>query len=310
MMQCSREGAVVGVLCNDAGLCHSLGHAKVHHKMPAVYGQQEQVRKVEQEKPTIFVLTASYPYSVAAERTFLEPEIERFVRKFSKVVIVPQDVSGLCSQVPAGAHVDISLAKSLSKPARSSLLLRGLFSLTLYREIQSNLWLLLRPKTLLRTAVFLGRAKVIGQWVERTVLSGERRSGGLLFYSFWLDVSALGVGIMRSRAHVPLGVVARAHGGDLYAERHTPQYIPFQERTIDLLDWVSPDSMGGTEYLRRKYPQHAEKIWPALLGTDDPGFAATASGDGTVRVVSCAFLVEVKRIDLLVRGWRSSQGER
>lgn len=276
--------------------------AGAHHKMHAEYRQQEQVRQVEQEKPTIFVLTASYPYSVAAERTFLEPEIERFVKKFSRVVIVPQDVSGQCSQVPAGAHVDVSLAKSLSRPARSSLLLRGLASLALYREIQKNAWLLLRPKTLLRTAIFLGRAKVIGQWVERTGISVERHGGGLLFYGFWLDVSALGLGMLRSRLHAPFGVVARAHGGDLYAERHTPRYIPFQEQTIDLLDWVSPDSMGGAEYLRRKYPQHAKKIWPALLGTDDPGFAATASDDGKVRVVSCAFLVEVKRIDLLVRG--------
>lgn len=266
-----------------------------------MYGKQEQVRKVQQEKSTIFVLTASYPYSVAAERTFLEPEIERLVKKFSRVVIAPQDLSGVCSQVPTGAYVDTSLAECLSKSARSLLLLRGLLSLTLYREMQRNLWLLLRPKTLLRTAVFLGRAKVVGQWVERTVISGECH-GGLVFYSFWLDVSALGLGILRSRAQASFGVVARAHGGDLYSERHTPQYIPFQRQTVELLDWVSPDSMGGTEYLRRKYPQQAKKIWPALLGTDDPGFAATASDDGTVRVVSCAFLVEVKRIGLLVRG--------
>ena len=251
-------------------------------------------------KPRLLVLTASYPFSVAAESTFLAPEIQRYQGIFSRIVLVPQDVRGEPVPIPAGVEVDTSLAEGLQAGWRLPIFIRGLFSKGFYREVWANPMLLKTPVILLRMALTRGRVEWMVGWFSR-VQPPPMKQSPMVVYSFWLDTAVLAAGIFRSRGG-EVSVVSRTHGGDLYAERHLPAHIPFQEEMVALSDYVAPDSNAGTVYLRNKYPHHARKINAALLGTDDPGFCTAESTDGVVRIVSCAFLVEVKRIDLLIQG--------
>lgn len=253
-----------------------------------------------ESKPRLLVLTASYPFSVAAESTFLAPEIQRYLGHFSRIVLVPQDVRGARAPIAEGVEVDTSLAEGLQAMRRLPMLIRGLLSCGFYKEIWSHPQLMKTPVTLLRMALTRGRVEWMVGWFKRLRPLPTPQSP-MVVYAFWLDTAFLAAGIFRSRGG-QASVVARAHGGDLYAERHSPAHIPFQEEMLTLADHVAPDSTAGMAYLRNKYPRHAEKIDVALLGTDDPGFRTAASADGVVRIVSCAFLVSVKRIDLLVQG--------
>lgn len=253
-----------------------------------------------ESKPLLLVLTASYPFSVAAESTFLAPEIHRYRNHFSRIVLVPQDVRGVRAPIAEGVEVDTSLAEELKAVPRVPLLIMGLLSWGFYSELWEHLWLMKTPSAVLRMALTRGRVEWMVRWFQR-LRSVDQAQVPMVVYAFWLDKAFLAAGIFRSRGG-RAALVARAHGGDLYAERHSPAHIPYQEEMIALADHIAPDSTAGAVYLRGKYPQHADKITAALLGTDDPGFSAVASADGVVRVVSCAFLVEVKRIDLLVQG--------
>lgn len=253
-----------------------------------------------ESKPRLLVLTASYPFSVAAEITFLGPEIQRYLDHFSQIVLVPQDVRGELAPIPKGIKVDTSLAEGLQGMRRLPLFIRGLLSWGFYRELWSHPRLIKAPFTLLRMALTRGRVEWMVGWFKRLRPFPSVQSP-IVVYAFWLDTAFLAAGIFCSRGG-QVSVVARAHGGDLYAERHSPAHIPFQQEMVTLADHVAPDSIAGTGYLRNKYPQYADKINVALLGTDDPGFRTAASNDGVVRIVSCAFLVGVKRIDLLVQG--------
>jgi colanic acid/amylovoran biosynthesis glycosyltransferase len=248
----------------------------------------------------LLVLTASYPFSVAAERTFLEPEIRRYRDRFARIVLVPQDIRGDRVPIAEGVEVDTSLAEGLQAMWRLPLLARGLLSRCLYRELRRHPWLLTSPTTVLRMAITWGRVEWMVGWFKR-LRTAHGADMPIVAYAFWLDTAVLAAGVHRSRGG-QLGLVARAHGGDLYAERHSPPHIPFQHDMVEVADHIAPDSAAGTDYLRNRYPQHAHKIAAARLGTDDPGFRTAASTDGVVRIVSCAFLVGVKRIDLLVQG--------
>lgn len=253
-----------------------------------------------ESKPQLLVLTASYPFSVAAERTFLEPEIRRYLNRFSRIVLVPQDVSGVPAPIAQGVEVDTSLAEVLKTRQRLPLLLRGVFSIGFYRELWRYPWLLRSPTSVLRMAISRGRVERTVVWLKRLSPPPGSQTPTVI-YAFWLDTAILAAGIFRALGG-QVGIVARAHGGDLYAERYSPAHIPFQQEMIELADHIAPDSAAGAAYLRNKYPRHAHKIAVALLGTDDPGFRTTASNDGVVRIVSCSFLVDVKRVDLLVKG--------
>ncbi len=253
-----------------------------------------------ESKPLLLVLTASYPFSVAAENTFLAPEIHRYRKHFSRIVLVPQVAEGDQASVPEGIQVDTSLADGMQSMGRLPLFVRGLLSWRFYRELLICPRLLLAPLRILRMAITCGRVEWMAGWFKRQ-LPATVEPVPTVIYAFWLDASILAAGIFRERGG-RADIVARAHGWDLYAQRHSPAHIPFQLETIALADHVAPDSFAGTVYLQQKYPKLAHKIRGALLGTDDPGFRTAASTDGTVRVVSCSSLVEVKRVDLIVAG--------
>lgn len=254
----------------------------------------------DKKKPYLLILTASYPYDIASEDTFFQPEIKRYLGHFSKIVLVPQDIRGECLQIPEGVDVNISLAVGLQSIHRMQLLLRGLISLKFYYQLFKNPWLIRFPRFILRMAINRGRIAWMVKWFHRLNLP-EGGNAPTIIYSFWLDMAVLAAGIYRSNNR-QIKVVARAHGGDLYSERHNPALLPFQEETIGLLDFVGPDSLAGVEYLINKYPVFSNKINLARLGTDKPQVKNTSSNDGIIRMVSCAFLVEVKRINLIVRG--------
>src|SRR5690606_29716077 len=96
--------------------------------------------------------------------------------------------------------------------------------------------------------------------------------------------------------------VSRAHGMDLYAERHQPAYLPLQGAVVEAADAIFPVSDHGRTYLGERYPEIRTPITVARLGVRDPGRLSKPSDDGCWRVLSCSGLVPVKRVDRLVRG--------
>jgi glycosyltransferase involved in cell wall biosynthesis len=137
-------------------------------------------------------------------------------------------------------------------------------------------------------------------WIRRVRATRRGPADQVILCTWWFDAPTLG--LARFGRKNGIRVVTRAHGYDLYESRHSPPYIPFRERALDQVDRVYPDSAVGASYLRDRYPASASKIEAALMGVEDPGFRTAPSSDGVFRILSCSFLVPVKRIDLLVRG--------
>jgi glycosyltransferase involved in cell wall biosynthesis len=119
----------------------------------------------------------------------------------------------------------------------------------------------------------------------------------------------MGIGVVK-HTHPRLVAISRAHGYDLYEARHSHQYIPCRTRSLRLIDRVFPDSEAGTRYLADRFPWFASKCETARLGVKEPGFVTSASSDGVVRIVSCSFVVPVKRIDLLLKGIHAAATQR
>jgi glycosyltransferase involved in cell wall biosynthesis len=120
-------------------------------------------------------------------------------------------------------------------------------------------------------------------------------------YSFWCDHSTVGLALLK-RDFPELIVVSRAHGADLYAERHRPSYLPCRTFTLSQLDRLFPDSDRGVRYVAERYPWFAERCEISRLGVLDSGFVTTRSQSGSFSIVSCSTMVAVKRIDLIVDG--------
>jgi glycosyltransferase involved in cell wall biosynthesis len=71
---------------------------------------------------------------------------------------------------------------------------------------------------------------------------------------------------------------------------------------LPLVDRVFPDSEGGTDYLRKRYPDFTSRYETELLGVVDPGFINRASTDGVFRIVSCSMIRPEKRVERILEG--------
>jgi glycosyltransferase involved in cell wall biosynthesis len=99
-------------------------------------------------------------------------------------------------------------------------------------------------------------------------------------------------------------LISRAHGFDLYHERHDPPYIPCQAATLRGLQALFLACSHARDYIVDRFPGAVPRCEVYSLGVPSPAAAPRNAGslDGVLRIVSCSGLVPVKRIDLLIRG--------
>lgn len=88
----------------------------------------------------------------------------------------------------------------------------------------------------------------------------------------------------------------RFHGSDLW-ENLSDNYIPIRKRVLDKTDLTLFVSNAGMDYLKSLYPNINALL--SRLGTNDHGLAKR-SHDGIFRIVSCSYLVPVKRVSYIL----------
>ena len=250
----------------------------------------------------IVLFTSSYPYDEIPQNNFFKQEIIYLSNNFDRVVLVPEVCGGTRYPVSPEVVVDESYAFTLSKKNRAYGNRRQtIFSPFLYKEIIAHPSLILHPHLLIRLLGFLNKAYTTQKWVCRFIKNERLDPSECIFYTYWFYNSTLGIGLSK-KCYPDICLISRAHGYDLYNERNSHAYIPCRPQSFAVLDGLFPDSDAGTRYISNRYPEYAHLCETSRLGVADPGFITSHSKDGVLRIVSCSFLVPVKRVDLIVRG--------
>jgi glycosyltransferase involved in cell wall biosynthesis len=250
----------------------------------------------------LFLFGASYPYDAGAEQTFLDVEVQHLKHTFERVILVPRKCEGNLLPLPEGVEVDDSYASRLKEIAPSTVVKKTFLSSHLYNEIAFSPKLLLYPEAIKRLLAFLVGAQLTRNWVVDWFLRNGETPEECLFYTYWFDQGAYGIGLAKE-ACPDLKLVSRVHGYDLYEEfYYRPPYWPRRRAALSLVDRLFPDSEAGLTYLNERYPEFDSVYELALLGVPNSGFTTPASTDGVFRIVSCSMLEPVKRIDLLIEG--------
>lgn len=252
-------------------------------------------------KTRLYLFTGSYPYSVAAENTFLPQEIAVLSKRFDEVVLVPLSIEGDRETVSlANVTVDEDFAAfRRSRNAKVGALAKAPTSGEMLRECLSHASLFARnPAALKKALVYHVQAEITREWIRRRTESS--RDVKSIFCTWWFDAPTLG--LARFAKQDGSTAITRAHGYDLYEARHTPAYIPFRRAALRKIDFVFADSRAGADYLADRYPEFQSRVGFSPLGVQDPGFTCAPSADGVFRLVSCSFLTPVKRIDVLIEG--------
>lgn len=257
----------------------------------------------------LILLTSCFPFAPGEE--FIESEIGHLAAAFDRVIVVP--VIRTVEQTRERAtpeNVEVILPEALSTAKAGAMRamryvvrhpLRG--AAALGRALRS----LPHPRRIFVDLRLDLLASMTADEVQPRVRARLAPGTRTLLYSYWMMVPARTAVRLRTRLgqrEVP--VISRAHGYDVFSERSADNYLPQRELLLSRISAVFTASRNGAEYLRAKYPAFADRISTAHLGVGPSSSAGNPAQD-TLRVYTCAYLVPVKRIPLLIEGLAAAQ---
>jgi len=266
-------------------------------------------KDTSKKKKILVLITFSYPYGAIRE-SFLDTEIPHLCLYFDKVIILPRSLPDVTERITRNFPEVVKIDNSLIWDATNkigvikNILMRGLLCLRskfFYIEIIKKPAITTNVKSLKKLVGFLSEALILQKWASSYMVKNNFIPQSTVFYTYWLDASTLGLGLLRNE-YPDMIVISRAHGVDLYEERHIPAYIPLRNETLSSISKIFFISKNGKEYLTKKYPLYLEKYQTSRLGVEDSHFITPISGDGIFRIVSCSYIVPVKRLHLLING--------
>ena len=245
----------------------------------------------------LLLLTTSFPFGNGED--FLTEELRR-ASGFDGVVICACHAGQEAEQtkpVPSGMHVirlraepsSVSYASIPLHPEMWSEALRVLFR---GRSVSGRLHEL---------AFFRRKVQAVFAALQRQV-SSFLPADEIVIYSYWFYDAAMAGALFAEKLRAQgktVRLISRAHGFDAFPERSPYQYLPFRRFLLNRYDAVRPCSPAAARAVRDAYSARAKKVRVSFLGTVDHGCPFGSRGP-VFHVVSCSYLVPVKRLTLLV----------
>jgi glycosyltransferase involved in cell wall biosynthesis len=250
---------------------------------------------------TLLFFTESYPYDIAVEQTFIEPQLGYLRDAFERVVVIPARRGGRRLVVPEGIDVDDSLAAVYGSTSRLFVLLRAWRSQLFWREIVGRPVLLTSPKALKLLARLTGRAEIATRWLSEFMARRDLSPKRVIAYTFWCDQVTVGLALFKAR-RPELVMVSRINGYDFLEGSEGLPYFPCRRFTLRHLDRMFAVSEFARQYEVQRYPWFAPRCEVSRLGVPDPGFLARGSSEGRFVVVSCSGIIPRKRVHLILGG--------
>lgn len=239
----------------------------------------------------LLLITNSYPFGGVTEQAFVEPELFALLSRFDRVTIAPVTKTGPEMDVPEGVSVDSTLCRRLPGMADklTTLLNPGTWRALWHDRRQ------LRSMRGIRDA--FAYYAYIDYFAKRLCSMGIDTSRTLI-YTFWYDYVTCAAATLPH----PM-IVTRAHGHDIYEEEG---FISRYWRHLSLKSLLSVyvASGNGADYLKRKFPEHTEKIKVSYLGSRNPVETAfdKAFDSGVLSLLTVSRLSQEKRVPMLMRG--------
>ena len=244
-----------------------------------------------------FVILCEYPYITA--EAFFESEIGYLSKSFDNVYLFPINASTEDKQTRKIPYKNVQvypLGCIFSKMRYPAYITRGVFT--------RNRKLKISQKGLKRKAVALyakGRSRLVFDKIKKIIESNKIDTDNGVFYSYWFTDQAIAAWMLKNYFGNSAKAVCRAHGYDVYSERNSAGYLPYQDTNLEMLDGVYPCSDDGSRYIADKYPLYEGKIHTARLGTVDHGEREYTTNEKIF--VTCCSLKALKRISLFAEAF-------
>lgn len=248
----------------------------------------------------VLLFTECFPYGNHAEHAFLKNEIKYLAEKFDKIITFPSNTLGALT-VYDSLEINTELATLLKNKHRIKYLITAFKSKYLIKELFSKGILFWNVKRLKKIIYYIAQVQIIKDWCMRYCIDYDILvSNKPIFYTYWNTSTTMALAsLFKQRKNIK--VISRIHGYDLYEERNEG-YIPCFDSIVKMVDKIYLPSKAGYKYLSSKYPAFQDKFALSYLGVSEAVKKSKPSDDNIVRIVSCANLIAIKRVDLIIKG--------
>ena len=246
----------------------------------------------------LLVLAYAFPFSYYEQ--FMETE-EKYYDRFDKVWIASLDLTEdlLRSKRKLKSKADVIPVCVRSMRYYRLNCFSVLTDRNLYKEIiELKKEHRLTKQHFLHLLYYLSKSHYTARIIDKALKNEDKND--LLIYAYRFEYQPYAAFLLRKKWKNKARIVCRAHGYDLYEERSADSYIPMRRTILNEADCVFPCSKCGLEYLKTKYPVGKARIDVRYLGTADHGEKEFVSDRGSLSIVSCSFVLEVKRIDRII----------
>ena len=252
-------------------------------------------------KKFLILFTSSFPFG--NDEVFLENEIPFLVSQFEKIFIMTSakgssnKIDGLYDNVEV-----YQLGSKVSRIKKIFLIVRTFFSSNYWQErkiIQNQLKQAFDfsiKRTLLHTNLL---SEHLMPQVEQVIEDSGLNWSDFVIYSYWFDEFAVIAAKLKLK-YPKVSAISRAHGWDVYFERHNNNYLPLRYFTLSNLDKTYVVSSFGADYLSSKFHFVSQgKIGVSRLGTENRHLFENEV-KAFKRIVSCSSIIQLKRIDRII----------
>lgn len=252
----------------------------------------------------LVLLSTNFPDHDSFESNFLNPELPHLRNAFEEVHLLPSKPISKPPQVlQPGVTIHHELAHALGFPRKHKLIahtLKGLSAQSTFPALSQEDQVSGLSLRKLADLANLGMALRVSEVLDAGIQKGIWPIQDTLFYSYWCKYTALGMAWLRKK-HPKLQTVARAHRGDLYLDHAPYHLVTRQAEIVAGIDHIFAISNDGADYLKEHFPAQRQKIHIARLGTTALPKRAQASRDGKLRIISCSYASQVKRLELIAQ---------
>ncbi len=245
------------------------------------------------KRKVLHIISERFPFGTGEQ--FFEAEVHEMATHFDEVVLYPLGSGQLIKELPANVfindvlvHTDRSVSKLLM--IKNSGLITKMIGLEILKNKQRT-FIIFHLK---RWMVAILQCQHLAKAFEQTI--NDRNEN--YFYSFWMNDGALLLSILKQKKRIN-NFSFRVNGYDIFSERHTANYLPFRTYNYKYVSNIFVLSNGGLNYLKGLNIAN-DKLVLAHYGIYPNGINHLNEQNEVVRIVSCANVIPLKRIDKII----------
>ncbi len=245
----------------------------------------------------IIIITASFPYLPGEQ--FLEAEAEYYSKYQNNIfTIMPIRAIGQKRDIDSSIKIDDYLIKNINISRNSKLfyLAKSLGTKYFYKELFSN-----NLFNIKKMKIFLNSISIYQNYYNAfdRYLKHEKNLKNTIIYTYWNNEITYALQSLKSKYDYKL--VSRIHGIDLYRERKAFGYMPLKKQFTEDIDKLYLITESVNEYLHQTYGFNYDVLELSRLGVEDLNIISSANNNSDFHIVSCSFLVEIKRADKIIK---------